>query len=37
MALIDVDRELLEQAGTLAPPDLRSFDAIHVAAARVAW
>src|SRR3981081_1550904 len=33
MALIDVDRELLEQAGTVAPPDLRSLDAIHVAVA----
>ena len=35
MALIDVNRELLEQAGVLAPPDLRSLDATHVAAALV--
>ncbi len=33
VALIDVSRELLEDTGTLAPPDLRSVDAIHVAAA----
>ncbi len=33
VALIDVSRELLEQAGALASPDLRSLDAIHVAAA----
>jgi predicted nucleic acid-binding protein len=33
VALIDVSRELMEQAGTLAPPDLRSLDALHVAAA----
>jgi predicted nucleic acid-binding protein len=33
IALIDVSRELLEQAGTLNPPDLRSLDAIHIAAA----
>lgn len=33
VALIDVTRELLEHAGTLRPPDLRSLDAIHVAAA----
>jgi predicted nucleic acid-binding protein len=33
VALIDVNRQLLEQAGTLVPPDLRSLDAIHVAAA----
>ena len=33
IALIDVGRELLEQAGTLPPPDLRSLDAIHIAAA----
>ena len=33
VALIEVDRDLLEQAGTLVPPDLRSLDAIHVAAA----
>lgn len=33
VALIDVNRELLEQAGVLAPPELRSLDATHVAAA----
>ena len=33
VVLIDVDRELLEHAGTLAPRDLRSLDAIHVATA----
>src|SRR2546423_4896337 len=33
VALIDVNRELLEHAGTLAPSDLRSLDAVHVAAA----
>ena len=32
IALIDIGRELLEQAGSLAA-DLRSLDAIHVAAA----
>jgi len=31
--LIDIGRDLLNRAGTLAPPDLRSLDAIHVAAA----
>lgn len=29
----DLSGELLEQAGVLTPPDLRSLDAIHVAAA----
>jgi uncharacterized protein len=33
VALIDVSRELMEHAGTLTPQDLRSRDAIHVAAA----
>lgn len=33
MALIDVDRSLFRQAGMLLPPDLRSLDAIHLAAA----
>ncbi len=33
VALIDVSRELMEQAGTLAPAILRSLDAIHVASA----
>ncbi|SRR6266536_2815242 len=33
VALIDVSRELMEQAGTLAPAELRSLDAIHVASA----
>ena len=31
--VIDVDRDLLFRAGTLAPSDMRSLDAIHVAAA----
>jgi predicted nucleic acid-binding protein len=33
VAMVDVSRELLEQAGSLMPADLRSLDAIHVAAA----
>lgn len=33
VALIDLNRDILERAGTLGPPDLRSFDAIHMAAA----
>jgi uncharacterized protein len=33
MAFIDLDRDLLDQAGTLTPPGLRSLDAVHVAAA----
>lgn len=33
VAMIDIGRELLEHAGGLTPPDLRSLDAIHVAAA----
>src|SRR5579859_6814999 len=33
LALVDLTRELLEQAGTMGPADLRSLDAIHVAAA----
>jgi uncharacterized protein len=33
VALIELDRDVLDQAGTLAPPDLRSLDAIHLAAA----
>lgn len=33
VALIDVSRDLLEQAGGLAPADLRSLDATHVATA----
>lgn len=33
VALVDVDRALLREAGTLLPPQLRSLDAIHVAAA----
>lgn len=31
--LIALDRALLERAGTLSPPGMRSLDAIHVAAA----
>ncbi len=33
VALVDVGREILEQAGSLIPADLRSLDAIHVAVA----
>jgi predicted nucleic acid-binding protein len=33
VALIEVDRDVLDRGGTLAPPDLRSLDAIHLAAA----
>jgi predicted nucleic acid-binding protein len=33
IALIDIGREMLEQAGSLSPADLRSLDAIHLAAA----
>lgn len=33
MVLIGMDRALLERAGTLGPPRMRSLDAIHVAAA----
>jgi predicted nucleic acid-binding protein len=33
MAFIDLGRDLLDQAGTLTPPGLRSLDAVHVAAA----
>ncbi|MGH7912944.1 MAG: type II toxin-antitoxin system VapC family toxin, partial [Candidatus Dormibacteraceae bacterium] len=33
VALIDLDRSLFRQAGMLLPPDLRSLDAIHLAAA----
>lgn len=33
VALVDIGRELLEQAGSLTPPDLRSLDAIHIATA----
>jgi predicted nucleic acid-binding protein len=31
--LIEVDRDVLDRGGTLTPPDLRSLDAIHLAAA----
>lgn len=31
--LIDIDRVLLDQAGTLPPPEMRSLDSIHIAAA----
>lgn len=33
LALIQLDRPLYAMAGTLAPPELRSLDALHVAAA----
>jgi predicted nucleic acid-binding protein len=33
VALVSVDRETLERAGGLLPADLRSLDAVHVAAA----
>lgn len=33
VALVDIGRELLEQAGSLTPADLRSLDAIHIATA----
>jgi predicted nucleic acid-binding protein len=33
VALLDIGREMLEQAGSLMPADLRSLDAIHLAAA----
>src|SRR5439155_11437604 len=33
VALLDIGREMLEQAGSLLPADLRSLDAIHLAAA----
>ena len=33
IALMNVDRPVLEAAGALGPPDLRSLDAIHLATA----
>jgi uncharacterized protein len=33
LAFVELDRSLLDQAGTLLPPDMRSLDAVHVAAA----
>lgn len=33
IAMVDIDREMLEQAGGLMPADLRTLDAIHLAAA----
>lgn len=33
LAFIDLERPLMDHAGTLAPPGIRSLDAIHVAAA----
>lgn len=33
LAMIDVDRALLDQAGVLTPPETRSFDAVHLATA----
>jgi predicted nucleic acid-binding protein len=33
MAFIDLGRDLMDQAGVLMPPNLRSLDAVHLAAA----
>lgn len=33
MALIPLDRKLLQSAATLRPPELRSLDAVHLASA----
>jgi uncharacterized protein len=33
VALIDLDRSVLERAGGPTPPGMRSLDAIHIAAA----
>jgi predicted nucleic acid-binding protein len=33
VAFVDLDRSLLDHAGILLPPDMRSLDAVHVAAA----
>jgi predicted nucleic acid-binding protein len=33
VALVDITREQLEHGGSLRPPELRSLDAVHVAAA----
>ena len=33
LAFIDLERPLMDHAGTLTPPGIRSLDAIHVAAA----
>jgi predicted nucleic acid-binding protein len=33
LAFVDLARDLLDQAGTVVPPELRSLDAIHLAAA----
>jgi uncharacterized protein len=33
VAFIDIDRDLLDRAGIVPPPDLRSLDALHVATA----
>src|SRR5262249_8096106 len=33
VAFIDLSRELMDQAGALGPPGLRSLDAVHLAAA----
>jgi uncharacterized protein len=33
VAFIELTRDLMDQAGALTPPDLRSLDAIHLAAA----
>jgi predicted nucleic acid-binding protein len=33
LAFVDLTRDLLDQAGTVVPPELRSLDAIHLAAA----
>jgi predicted nucleic acid-binding protein len=33
LAFVDLTRDLLDQAGTVVPPELRSLDAIHLAVA----
>jgi predicted nucleic acid-binding protein len=33
VAMIDIDRPLLDHAGTLAPPETRSLDAVHISTA----
>jgi predicted nucleic acid-binding protein len=35
VVLVEVDDVILEQAGTVGPPQLRSLDAIHLATARL--
>jgi len=33
LAMVDIDRALLDQAGVLPPPETRSLDAVHLATA----